>query len=135
MSEQAFVKGFKLGLKTGEHMSRRDAEAMFPEMCAGEVESLLAGMDDGVAGDFFRVGRLPLTLPEKVGLVVHCYGKWSRAEWKRIDAIIEEVLHHCRTGNGNTFIRLWCRDYLLPELDKRGWGPSRVAGYPEGKVS
>lgn len=73
-----------------------------------------------------------MTIQEKVALIVRGYPQWSRAELKRIDAIIEEVLYHCRTGEGNTFIRLWCRDFLLPELDKRGWGPTRVAGYTKG---
>lgn len=47
-------------------------------------------------------------MAEMIEKVVRQWPQWSRAERKRIDEIVEEILDHCRNGNGNQFIRDWC---------------------------
>lgn len=58
------------------------------------------------------------TIIERIAKTVADWPHWSKAERKRIPAIIEEVVEHCKTGNGNTFITEWC-GANLPETFTR----------------
>lgn len=53
-----------------------------------------------------------MNLPEKIRAVVLAYPDWSRHEREHMEAIIDEILDHCRSGTGNGFIRKWCDRYL-----------------------
>jgi hypothetical protein len=52
--------------------------------------------------------------PQRVERIVRQWPDWSPAERRRMDAIVAEVLDHCRSGNGNAFIREWC-NRMLPK--------------------
>lgn len=53
-----------------------------------------------------------LPLHGMIEVTVRIWPDWSRAERRRMNAIVEEVLEHCRSGNGNQFIRQWCDQNL-----------------------
>lgn len=47
-------------------------------------------------------------LPERIEERVRGYTGWSRAERRRMDELVSEVIAHCSGGNGNRFIASWC---------------------------
>lgn len=47
-------------------------------------------------------------LTQRIEAAVRQWPHWSPAEQKRMSEIVEEVLHYCRDGAGNDFIRGWC---------------------------
>jgi hypothetical protein len=57
------------------------------------------------------------TISDRIARIVREWPDWSPAERRRMDAVVEEVLHHCRTDEGNAFIREWCEGVLRPILD------------------
>jgi hypothetical protein len=57
-----------------------------------------------------------VTIQERVEKVVREWPEWSRAERRRMDDVVEEVLTFCRSGEGNAFIREWCRRNLTPAV-------------------
>jgi hypothetical protein len=57
-----------------------------------------------------------MSATEKVIRVVQQWPQWSRAERAKLEQITEEILDHCRNGNGNRFVREWCNRVLVPEL-------------------
>ena len=56
------------------------------------------------------------TLPERITQAVMDWPQWSRAERERMPDIVDEVLAHCRDGQGNSFIREWCNRFLTQEV-------------------
>lgn len=52
------------------------------------------------------------SLADRIEKAVREWPGWSRAECRRMDDIVEEILSHCRNGNGNRFVREWCERYL-----------------------
>jgi len=57
-----------------------------------------------------------MTLPERIEKIVRAWPQWSPGERTKMDAIVEEVLEHCREGNGNPFIVRFCKVWLTPQL-------------------
>lgn len=57
-----------------------------------------------------------LTITERVEQVVREWPNWSRAELRNLDAIVDEVLDHCRTGTGNGFIRKFVNRVVVPRV-------------------
>jgi hypothetical protein len=53
---------------------------------------------------------------ERIEKIVREWPEWSQAEQRRMDEIVDEVLAHCRSGNGNRFVRDWCNRILVPQL-------------------
>jgi hypothetical protein len=49
---------------------------------------------------------------ERIEAIVRAWPQWSHAERRRMDEIVQEVLSHCRDGQGNQFIREWCEKFL-----------------------
>ena len=49
-----------------------------------------------------------MDLTTRITNIIVAWPQWSRAERRHLDAVINEILHYCRTGEGNTFIREWC---------------------------
>lgn len=56
------------------------------------------------------------TLPEQIERIIRVWPQWSPAEQRRMDDIVEDILSHCRAGDGNSFIREWCRRNLAPHV-------------------
>ena len=46
-------------------------------------------------------------LPERIEERVRAWPRWSRAERRRMDEVVEEILEHCRSGKGNAFVASW----------------------------
>lgn len=57
-----------------------------------------------------------MNLPEKIERVVREWPQWSPAERGRMDAIVAEVIDHCKSGTGNGFIRSWVNRVLVPRI-------------------
>lgn len=55
-------------------------------------------------------------IEKRIERIVRAWPQWSPAEQKRMDAIVAEVLEHCRERTGNQFIRDWCNRVLVPQL-------------------
>lgn len=53
-----------------------------------------------------------MNIVDKITAVVEAYPQWSRAERRNLAAVTEEILAHCRDGNGNQFIQWWCERNL-----------------------
>ena len=53
-----------------------------------------------------------MKIDERITAVIRAWPEWSRTERRRMDEIVEEILEHCRSGNGNAFVREWCERYL-----------------------
>lgn len=49
---------------------------------------------------------------ERIEAAVRAWPQWSRAERRRMNEVVDEVLQHCRDGQGNAFIRQWCERNL-----------------------
>lgn len=50
--------------------------------------------------------------PGWIERMVRAWPQWSRAERRRMDEIVEEVIDHCANGTGNAFVRSWCERVL-----------------------
>jgi ribosomal protein S27AE len=59
-----------------------------------------------------------MNLPDRIARIVREWPDWSPAERRRMDDVTEDILHHCRTGEGNAFVRGWCERVLRPALDR-----------------
>jgi hypothetical protein len=57
-----------------------------------------------------------LTLPERIERAVREWPQWSRAELRKMDEIVAEVLDHCANGTGNPFIRSFCNNVLVGKV-------------------
>lgn len=50
----AFEAGFRDGLKLKRHISAHEVSERYPEYNSEEIADYLNGLEDGIAGDFFR---------------------------------------------------------------------------------
>lgn len=67
--------------------------------------------------DMSSTGDLePVGIEERIRNAIRTWPQWSPAERRRLGEIEEEILDHCRDGNGNAFTRDWCRRFLTPEV-------------------
>ena len=55
-------------------------------------------------------------LPEQIAQIVRDWPEWSRAERRRLDEIIDEVLHYASDGLGNAFIKRFWWTYVEPRV-------------------
>lgn len=60
-------------------------------------------------------GQTGRNLADRVREAVRAYPDWSRAERAKLWLVEEEILAHCRDGQGNGFVAWWC-DVWLPRL-------------------
>ena len=59
-----------------------------------------------------------LTLPQRIEKVIRDWPQWSRAERRRMDELVEEILTYCRSGKGNAFVQSWFDTVLTPALER-----------------
>lgn len=59
-----------------------------------------------------------MTFPERIERLVRQWPDWSRAERRRMDEIVREVLTHCADGQGNPFVRAWCDRVLWKDSEE-----------------
>lgn len=56
------------------------------------------------------------TITETVERLVRAWPQWSRAERRRMDDVVEDVLDHCRNGTGNKFVREFVNRIIVPQV-------------------
>ena len=49
---------------------------------------------------------------DRIEAIIRAWPQWSAAERRKMDAIVEEILCYVRSGEGNSFIREWCKRNL-----------------------
>ena len=62
------------------------------------------------------------------------YSQWSRHERAHLDAIIDEILDHCRNGTGNKFIQKWC-EFNLAHLFPVTWSDSGEGPFASEEIA
>lgn len=59
-------------------------------------------------------------LDDRIESIVRNWPQWSRAEQRRMDQIVDEVMNHVRNGTGDSFIRGWVDRNLPKEMFNSG---------------
>jgi hypothetical protein len=65
-------------------------------------------------------GFEPRGLHEKCERIIRKWSQWSRAERRKMDDIVTEIMDHVINGGGNAFVVKWCEDVLTPALEAQG---------------
>jgi hypothetical protein len=82
---RVFVDGYLSG-ERGELQSAREVSTLYPTLAAWEVETYLAGQDDGRSGDRWRLKNMGATLPpRRADHCTHPQQTWCDCDWCRLN--------------------------------------------------
>jgi hypothetical protein len=58
-------------------------------------------------------------LPDQIDAIIRAWPLWTRAERRRMDALVAEIQHYVLTGGGTRLVAKWCQRVLAPQLRAR----------------